>query len=58
MPAAPHSCAARRVARRPAPLTLPIGADIDESTKKEIKDRFMAYDRTLLAADPRHRESK
>jgi len=31
---------------------------IDESTKKEIKDRFMAYDRTLLAADPRHRESK
>ena len=33
-------------------------ADVDESTKKDIKDTFMAYDRTLLAADPRHRESK
>lgn len=33
-------------------------ADIDESTKAELKDKLMAYDRSLLAADPRHRESK
>lgn len=33
-------------------------AVIDEATKKEVKDIFLAYDRTLLVADPRHREPK
>ena len=31
---------------------------VDEQSKKEIKDTLLAYDRTLLAADPRHREAK
>merc|ERR1712127_705793 len=31
---------------------------VDESMKKEIKDILMAYDRTLLVADPRRCESK
>lgn len=33
-------------------------ADVDESSKKEIKDILMAYDRTLLVADPRRCEPK
>lgn len=33
-------------------------ADVDEAAKKEIKDILIAYDRTLLVADPRHREAK
>jgi small subunit ribosomal protein S16e len=33
-------------------------ADIDEATKKQLKDTLIAYDRTLLVADPRHREPK
>ena len=33
-------------------------ADVDEASKKEVKDILLAYDRTLLVADPRHRESK
>ncbi len=33
-------------------------ADVDEASKKEIKDILIAYDRTLLVADPRHREPK
>jgi len=41
-----------------SPMHAPPSADIDESTKKELKDVLMAYDRTLLAVDPRHRESK
>lgn len=32
--------------------------DVDETSKKEIKDLFLSYDRTLLAADPRRREPK
>ena len=33
-------------------------AEIDEGTKKDVKDKLLAYDRTLLVADPRHREPK
>lgn len=33
-------------------------ADVDEASKKEVKDILLAYDRTLLVADPRHREPK
>lgn len=28
-------------------------ADVDEQSKREIKDVLMQYDRTLLVADPR-----
>merc|ERR1712087_316050 len=31
---------------------------VDEASKKEIKDILMAYDRTLIVADPRRREPK
>jgi len=31
---------------------------VDESSKKEIKDILLSYDRTLLVADPRRREPK
>jgi small subunit ribosomal protein S16e len=31
---------------------------VDEQTKKEIKDVLLAYDRTLLVADPRRMEPK
>ena len=31
---------------------------VDEQSKQEVKDILLAYDRTLLAADPRHREAK
>jgi small subunit ribosomal protein S16e len=31
---------------------------VDEQTKKEIKDILLAYDRTLLVADPRRMEPK
>ena len=33
-------------------------ADVDEQAKKEIKDLLIAYDRTLLVADPRRCEPK
>jgi hypothetical protein len=33
-------------------------ADVDEQAKKEIKDILLAYDRTLLVADPRRCEPK
>ena len=33
-------------------------ADVDEASKKEIKDLLIAYDRTLLVADPRRCEPK
>ena len=33
-------------------------SDVDEASKKEIKDVLVAYDRTLLVADPRRREPK
>ena len=53
------SCAPKRTVRRFfLPYLAVVPADVDETTKKEIKDKFMAYDRTLLAADPRHREAK
>lgn len=32
--------------------------DIDEASKKEIKDALIQYDRTLLVADPRRCEPK
>ena len=32
--------------------------DVDEQSKKEIKDILLAYDRTLLVADPRRCEPK
>jgi len=32
--------------------------DVDEASKKEIKDVLVSYDRTLLVADPRRREPK
>jgi small subunit ribosomal protein S16e len=31
---------------------------VDEASKKEIKDILVAYDRTLLVADPRRCEPK
>ncbi|CDF36929.1 unnamed protein product [Chondrus crispus] len=31
---------------------------VDEATKKELKDTLLAYDRTLLVADPRRCEPK
>ena len=31
---------------------------VDEASKKEIKDTFIAYDRSLLVADPRRMEPK
>jgi len=34
------------------------GTDVDEASKKEIKDLLIAYDRTLLVADPRRCEPK
>ena len=33
-------------------------ADVDEASKKEIKDILLTYDRTLLVADPRRTEPK
>lgn len=32
--------------------------DVDEASKKEIKDILLTYDRTLLVADPRRTEPK
>lgn len=32
--------------------------DVDEASKKEIKDMLISYDRTLLVADPRRCEAK
>ena len=32
--------------------------DVNEASKKEIKDILIQYDRTLLVADPRRCESK
>lgn len=37
---------------------IPFVADVDEASKKEIKDILIQYDRTLLVADPRRCESK
>lgn len=35
-----------------------VRADVDEATKKEIKDLLLSYDRSLLVADPRRCEPK
>ena len=35
-----------------------IFSDVDEASKKEIKDILTSYDRTLLVADPRRCEPK
>ena len=32
--------------------------DVDEASKKDLKDKLLAYDRTLLVADPRRCEPK
>ena len=32
--------------------------DVDEASKKEIKEILLQHDRTLLVADPRRREPK
>jgi len=37
---------------------IPPAADVDEVTKKEIKDLLLSYDRSLLVADPRRCEPK
>ena len=42
----------------PAPPSSPHRAVQDETTKKEYKDILLAYDRTLLVADPRRVEPK
>ncbi len=39
-------------------LTFHMHADVDEASKKEVKDILLAYDRTLLVADPRRAEPK
>ena len=52
-------CAAARSRAGAAYLTrTPLGADVDEASKREIKEILTAYDRTLLVADPRRCESK
>ena len=33
-------------------------SDVDEQQKKELKDAFVSYDRSLLVADPRRTEPK
>lgn len=33
-------------------------SDVDEASKKEVKDILIQYDRTLLVADPRRCEPK
>ena len=46
----------------PSPFTLLLSssssADVDEASKKEIKEILQTYDRTLLVADPRRCEPK
>ena len=36
----------------------PRSADVDEASKREIKDILTSYDRSLLVADPRRCEPK
>lgn len=35
-----------------------MNTDVDEESKQQLKERFLKYDRNLLVADPRRRESK
>lgn len=56
-----QKCALRPVverARAAARASDRVGADVDEASKKEIKDILLSYDRTLLVADPRRTEPK
>ena len=39
-------------------MLTPLWADVDEASKKVIKDILVQYDRTLLVADPRRCEPK
>ncbi len=39
-------------------LLCTVFTDVDEASKKEIKDVLTQYDRTLLVADPRRCEPK
>ena len=48
LPSSPH----------PPPLPSSSSADVDEASKKEIKEILQTYDRTLLVADPRRCEPK
>lgn len=41
-----------------ANMLLTYFTDVDEASKKEIKDILISYDRTLLVADPRRCEPK
>ena len=54
--------ALRRPSPRPSPSPHPpppsSSADVDEASKKEIKEILQTYDRTLLVADPRRCEPK
>ena len=67
----PEMCAAPRETPSPPPLPSPprplpphphplssSSADVDEASKKEIKEILQTYDRTLLVADPRRCEPK
>lgn len=56
-PGADPSVARPRVPH-PRPRRAPPRPDVDEASKKEIKDILLTYDRTLLVADPRRTEPK
>lgn len=38
--------------------SFPLSTDVDEASKREIKELLMSYDRSLLVADPRRPEPK
>lgn len=46
------------VVRTPFIFFLSFLKDVDEASKKEIKDVLIQYDRSLLVADPRRCEPK
>ena len=50
-----HSVTAPLINLSNFPNSLP---DVDEASKKEIKDILTQYDRSLLVADPRRSEAK
>jgi ribosomal protein S9 len=39
-------------------IFLTLFLDVDEASKNELKTTLLAFDRTLLVADPRRREPK
>ena len=59
-PATPPLSSASPRPLPPLPLTLLLSssANVDEASKKEIKEILQTYDRTLLVADPRRCEPK